>query len=109
LAVSEICVLSSLAEGFSNAILEYMAAGRPVVATDVGGARELVIEGTTGFLVQPRDYTNMGERIIQLLNDVPRAQQMGEQGRRVVVEKFSRDAQLRRTEQLYEDLLNRQR
>lgn len=109
LAVSEICVLSSLAEGFSNAILEYMAAGRPVVATDVGGARELVIEGTTGFLVPPRDFTSMGDRITQLLNDVPRAQHMGEQGRRLVVERFSREAQLKRTEQLYEDLLNRKR
>ena len=51
LSVSDVCALSSTAEGFSNAILEYMAAARPVVVTDVGGAREAVIEGETGYLV----------------------------------------------------------
>ena len=51
LKVSDVCVLSSKAEGFSNSILEYMAAGRPVVATDVGGAREAIVEGETGYTV----------------------------------------------------------
>ena len=54
LSISESCVLSSKAEGFSNSILEYMAAARPVVATDVGGAREVVSEGETGYLVHIR-------------------------------------------------------
>jgi glycosyltransferase involved in cell wall biosynthesis len=44
-------VLSSQAEGFSNSILEYMAAGRAVVATNVGGASEAIVEGETGHLV----------------------------------------------------------
>jgi len=51
LFASEIGVLSSKAEGFANAILEYMAAGLPVVATDVGGAREAITEGETGYTV----------------------------------------------------------
>src|SRR5215203_3990866 len=52
LAISDVCVLSSKGvEGFSNSILEYMAAGRPVVATDVGGAREAIVEGETGYIV----------------------------------------------------------
>ncbi|MGH9799258.1 MAG: glycosyltransferase, partial [Blastocatellia bacterium] len=55
LAVSEIGVLSSASEGFSNAIIEYMAAGLPVVATDVGGTSEAVIEAETGFLIQAGD------------------------------------------------------
>jgi len=59
LAISEVCVLSSKAEGFSNSILEYMAAARPVVVTDVGGAREAVIEGETGFIVAAGDHENM--------------------------------------------------
>src|SRR6201999_1618620 len=50
LAASDACVLSSIAEGFSNSILEYMAASRPVVVTDVGGAREAVVDGETGYL-----------------------------------------------------------
>ena len=105
LSISEVCVLSSVAEGFSNSILEYMAAGRPVVATDVGGAREVVAEGTTGFLVGPRDHTGMADRIIRLLDDPLGARAMGQQGRSVVIEKFSRGAQLQRTELLYERLL----
>jgi glycosyltransferase involved in cell wall biosynthesis len=106
LSISEVCGLSSVAEGFSNAILEYMAAGRPVVATDVGGAREVVAEGTTGFLVAPRDHAGMADRIVRLLDDPPGARAMGERGRSVV-EQFSRKAQLQRTELLYERLLAR--
>jgi glycosyltransferase involved in cell wall biosynthesis len=106
LAISEVCVLSSLAEGFSNVILEYMAAGRPVVATDVGGAREAINEGTTGFVVTPQDHVGMAERIALLLNDCERARTMGESGRAVVREQFSPEAQLRKTELLYERLLS---
>jgi glycosyltransferase involved in cell wall biosynthesis len=107
LGISEVCVLSSVAEGFSNAILEYMAASRPVVATDVGGAREAIREGITGFLVAAQDHASMAERIIQLLHDPHRARAMGERGRRVVVEQFSSRAQLEQTELLYERLLTR--
>lgn len=106
LAVSDVCVLSSLAEGFSNSILEYMAAARPVVVTDVGGAREAVIEGETGFIVAPGDDRAMGERIALLLKDPARARQLGERGRGVVEERFSCTAQLAGVERLYEELLS---
>src|ERR1043166_1783420 len=62
LAASDVGVLSSKAEGFSNSILEYMAAARPVVATDVGGAREAVVEGETGHLVAPGDDEALAAR-----------------------------------------------
>jgi len=107
LAVSEICVLSSKAEGFSNSILEYMAAGRPVVVTEVGGAREVVAEGETGYLVPSSDDAMMAERLIALLGDPERARAMGAKGKRVVEEKFSCAAQLARTESLYDRLLER--
>jgi L-malate glycosyltransferase len=105
LAVSDVCVLSSAAEGFSNAILEYMAAARPVVATDVGGAREAIIEGETGHLVAAGDDERMAARVAELLRDPARAREMGERGRRRVAEHFSCAAQLARTEALYERLL----
>lgn len=105
LSVSDVCVLSSTAEGFSNSILEYMAAARPVVVTDVGGAREAVVEGETGHLVPSGDDESMAARIIELLRDPPRAREMGERGRRRVAENFSCEAQLRRTEELYGRLL----
>jgi L-malate glycosyltransferase len=107
LSISELCVLSSKAEGFSNSILEYMAAARPVVVTDVGGAREVVSEGETGHLVQSGDDATMAERIISLLRDPEKSRLMGIEGKRVVEEKFSCEAQLSRTEELYERLLKR--
>ena len=107
LAVSDVCVLSSAAEGFSNAILEYMAAARPVVATDVGGAREAVVEGETGHLVAAGDDAALAARIVALLKDPARAREMGERGRRRVAEQFSCAAQLERTEALYERLFAR--
>jgi glycosyltransferase involved in cell wall biosynthesis len=105
LGVSDICVLASKAEGFSNSILEYMACGKPVVATDVGGAREAIAEGETGYLVQSDDDKAMAERILELLNDPEKAKQMGLRGRKVVEDRFSVEAQLRKTEDLYERLL----
>ena len=109
LNISEVCVLSSKAEGFSNSILEYMAAARPVVVTDVGGAREVVTEGETGYLVTSGDDAAMAERLISLLRDPERARLMGSNGKRVVTEKFSCEAQLARTEELYDRLLGARR
>jgi glycosyltransferase involved in cell wall biosynthesis len=108
LSVSEVCALSSTAEGFSNAILEYMAAARPVVVTDVGGAREAVIEGETGYIVSAGDDEQMAVRMIELLRDPKRARAMGEQGRLVVEEKFSCERHLANTLELYSKLLNQE-
>jgi glycosyltransferase involved in cell wall biosynthesis len=105
LSISEVCVLSSRSEGFSNAILEYMAASRPVVATDVGGAKEAIIESETGYLVPSGDDQLMADRIVSLLREPERARHMGERGRRIVERKFSCEAQLRNTEMLYGELL----
>ncbi|MBV9209998.1 MAG: glycosyltransferase, partial [Acidobacteria bacterium] len=109
LAVSEVCVLSSTNEGFSNSIIEYMAAARPVVATDVGGAREAIREGETGYVVAPGDDEAMSARIISLLLEAEKAREFGCAGRRVVEEKFSCEAQVARTEKLYERLLEMKR
>jgi glycosyltransferase involved in cell wall biosynthesis len=107
LAVSDVCVLSSKAEGFSNSILEYMAASRAVVATDVGGAREAIIEGETGYLVPAGDDETFAARIISLLSNDKQRQLMGARGRQLVERKFSCAAQLERVETLYEKLLTR--
>jgi L-malate glycosyltransferase len=106
LFASDIGVLSSKAEGFANAILEYMAAGLPVVATDVGGLREAVAEGETGFLVESGDHEAMADRIIHLLNDPKRANAMGARGKAVAEEKFAAEHHLRNTLELYDELLS---
>ena len=109
LSVSDVCVLSSKGvEGFSNSILEYMAAGRPVVATDVGGAREAVVDSETGYIVKPEDHETMAQRLIGLLREPERAWQMGAKGRERVLEHFSCEVQLRRVEDLYARLLGRE-
>ncbi len=106
LAASDVCVLSSQAEGFSNSILEYMAAGRAVVATNVGGASEAIVEGQTGHLVQAGDDRAMAERISSLLRDPNRRREMGANGRRLVEQKFSRESRLTNTSELYKRFLN---
>jgi glycosyltransferase involved in cell wall biosynthesis len=106
LTASTICVLTSQAEGFSNSILEYMAAGRPVVATNVGGASEAIVEGETGYLVNSGDDRLMAEHLIRLLGDRELRTTMGLNGRRVVEERFSCETRLRNTSALYQRILN---
>lgn len=106
LFASDVGVLSSRAEGLANAILEYMAGGLPVVATDVGGAREAIAEGETGYVVASGDDEKMADRIIELLNEPERARSMGERGKLIVAEKFSCDRHLQNTLELYDELLS---
>ena len=105
LKASEICVLSSQAEGFSNSILEYMAAGRAVVATNVGGASEAIVEGETGYLIQAGDDQAMAQRLISLLRDPDKSRSMGMNGRRLVEERFSTENRLATTSALYQKFL----
>lgn len=76
LEIMDVGVLSSDSEGFSNAILEYMAAGIPVVATEVGGNMECITNGSTGYLVPCGDFVSMGDKIIELLKDVKKYHQI---------------------------------
>ncbi len=105
LEISDVCVLCSKTEGFSNSILEYMAAVKPVVATDVGGASEAIIEGETGFLIQSDDDDALAKRVVELLVNPEKAEKMGAKGRKVVEEKFSVESQTERTLSIYEKLL----
>ncbi|MFN0277870.1 MAG: glycosyltransferase family 4 protein [Pyrinomonadaceae bacterium] len=107
LSISSMCVLTSIAEGFSNSILEYMAAGKPVVATNVGGAPEAIIDGKTGFVVASDDDAALANRLMELLNDEHKAQEFGTEGKRIVEKKFSQDAQLETTIKLYNSLLQK--
>jgi len=105
LPLMELGCMSSLNEGFSNAILEYMAAGLAVVATNVGGNREAVVDGVTGFLTPVGDETTFARRVISLLEDKPLRKAMGERGRARCAERFEMEACIRRHERYYESLL----
>ncbi len=105
LSIIDISVLSSINEGFPNAVLESMAAGKPVVATDSGGTREAVIEGKTGLLVPPSDSEALGKAILKLLRNQDLADCMGKEGRNLVKKEFSMEKMLRTLENLYQSLL----
>ena len=76
-------------EGISNPIMEYMALGKPVLATRCGGNCELLIDGKTGFLVKDGDWENLTNRIIQLLDNSQLALQFGESGCQRIRHEFS--------------------
>jgi glycosyltransferase involved in cell wall biosynthesis len=109
LQCSELFVLPSRWEGFPNAVLEAMAAGKPVVATAVGGIPELVVDGVTGILVPPEDARALAEAIMGMLSHDERAKAMGEAGRQRVQQYFSMDAMIAKTEDLYHHLLLRKK
>ncbi|MDM8539692.1 glycosyltransferase [Desulfococcaceae bacterium HSG9] len=89
MAASDLSVLPSHEEGFSNVLLESMAAGLPVVATSVGGNPEAVVHGVTGWLAPPHHPAKLAEKMIDLLNDEEKSEKWGERGRALVKRKFS--------------------
>jgi len=101
----DVFVLSSTSEGQSNAILEAMAAGRPVVATDVGGNPDTVENGATGLLVPPGSPERLAEAIGALQADPARARALGANGRARVERLFSARAMARSLEGLYAGLV----
>lgn len=105
LSISYVCVLTSIAEGFSNSILEYMFAGKPVIATDIGGAREAIVEGKTGFLVDSNDDKSLAVRLSELLDSEKKADKMGRSGHKRVEENFSTKTQIENIISLYRSLL----
>lgn len=101
----DILVSSSIWEGMPNVVLEAMACGLPVVATDVGGTRELVLHGETGLLVEARDVDSMAASFKRLVDSEDERVRMGECGRRRTEEHFSIQQSVQRTEAVYAELL----
>lgn len=92
LKISDVCVLSSHEEGFSNSLLEGMAAGLPIVATDVGGNKEAVLHKETGFIVPPREPALLSKALLSMAKDGDLRKTMGEKGRKRLHGQFSLDA-----------------
>ncbi|MGB1548646.1 MAG: glycosyltransferase, partial [Alphaproteobacteria bacterium] len=105
LMASDIGILCSDQEGFSNSILEGMAAGLPMVVTDVGGNREAVLDGETGFVVPARNPTRLAEAILKLVGDPALRRRMGEAGRERVERRFSVTACAAAYERFYTGLI----
>lgn len=109
LGAADIGLLCSHEEGFSNAILEGMAAGLPMIVTDVGGNREAVIDGETGIVVPPHSPSALAEAIIRLANNPDMRRRYGEAGRKRADDRFPVEACIARYELLYKALLEGKR
>jgi len=107
LSALDVFVLSSENEGLSLSLLEAMAMGKPVVATNAGGNPEIVTDGITGMLVPQKNPQKMAEAIVKILKNQDIGRKMGEAGRKRVEEKFSLDRMVREYEALYEECLSR--
>ena len=100
----DVAVLSSDYEGSPLSVMEYMAAGKPIVSTCVGGVPELLEDGRDAVLVEPRDPEAFAEAIGRLLRDPAEAKRLGEAARDRQRREYSLDAMVRRIESLYEEL-----
>jgi len=106
LSVIDIFVLPSLWEGMPNVVLEAMAAGKPVIATDTGGSKDIIDSGINGVLVEPKNSEALAEAILALLGDPAQRKRLGESARDKVKERFPIDKMVSKTEQIYTKLLN---
>jgi glycosyltransferase involved in cell wall biosynthesis len=106
LPIMDIFVLSSLNEGMGRVLVEAMAAGRPLVASNVGGIPDLVSDGENGLLVPPADPKVLAHKIVFLISNPDTRRKMGEKGRERAV-RFGTDSMVQKIEQLYLDCLQK--
>lgn len=102
----DVFIIPSIAEGLSITTIEAMAAGLPVVASRVGGLPELVSEGVTGYLVEPRNPLELAQAILKILGQPELAKGMGEKAREMAWRRFSTEAMINETCQVYDQVLS---
>lgn len=106
LAAMDVYMISSNFEGLPVALLEAMAMNLPVVATRVGGIPEVIVDGETGFLVEPRSAAALAGAVDNLLQDPARMSAFGEAGRARVESNFDIGLSIRHIERIYEEILD---
>lgn len=106
---ADLIVVPSAVENLPNTLLEAMACGLPAVAMRVGGMADAVRDGETGYLVSPCDISGLAKRIDELLRDPAMRFQMGQAGRRLIEEEFSKEVQARRFAHLYRQILEQRK
>ncbi|MFA5339164.1 MAG: glycosyltransferase family 4 protein [Candidatus Omnitrophota bacterium] len=103
----DIIALTSLNEGTPVALIEALAAGRPVVSTDVGGVKDVVEDGINGCLVASGDAAGFAKRLLELAGDPEKRDEFGRNGRRKVLQKYSKERLVKDIKALYEEALRR--
>lgn len=104
IALFDVAVLSSRIESFPVALLEYMAASRPIVATDVGGNSEIILHGETGYLVPSEQPEALAKAVVELFNDRRKAEEMGRLARKTAENRFSLERMMSKMEKFFLDL-----
>lgn len=105
LVSADIGILSSLEEGFSNAILECMASGLPMIVTDVGGNKEAVLNGITGIVVPPNEPTELADAIVYLANNADKRTQYALASKERINSEFSMDVCVSKYDLFYTNLI----
>jgi len=100
-----VCLPSYYPEGVPQVLLEGAACSKPLVTTDVPGCREAVIDGENGYIVPPKDATQLADQLTKLITNPDLRQSMGQQGRTLVENEFSREVVVDRTIDVYEELI----
>src|SRR5581483_6022496 len=108
LSAADLFVLPTRSDASPNAVVEAMAAGLPIVASDVGGIGELVDNERTGLLVPPDDPRTLADRICRLMNDAPLAAKLGTAARRRAETRHSFDRMVAAFEAIYREELERE-
>jgi len=106
ISIMDIFVLPSLSEALPYSILEAMGFGKPIVATDVGGVKEIVREGINGYLVPLQSSQELAKAILKLLQNKTKRKLMGKASRRIVEKEFTEEKMIEKTMAVYEDALS---
>ncbi|SHM58478.1 Glycosyltransferase involved in cell wall bisynthesis [Caldanaerovirga acetigignens] len=101
----DVILMPSLSEGLPLALLESMALGKPVVASEAGGIPEIIKDGENGVLVPPKDEGALAEKIIRLLTSNEMREKLGENARQTVLSKFTAKIMAENTMRIYDELL----
>jgi glycosyltransferase involved in cell wall biosynthesis len=109
IAAMDVLVHASLREGLARTLPQALAVGRPVVSFDVDGAREVVFDGRTGYLVAPKDVDALTAALEKLLADASLRRRLGDEGRRLVDPTFRKEHMVERIMALYDKLLLQKR
>jgi len=101
----DIVALTSLNEGTPVSLIEAMAGGRPVIATNVGGVKDIVKDGASGYLVELGNVEEFIKKLLELIKDPEKRRKFGENGRNIVKDRFSKERLIKDTEKLYNNTL----